>query len=57
MLRYHMELYDYVERVCHGPLKGMVLRIVAGKSLSSLHIFIDNYNHKRLLFITTLIRI
>ena len=26
-----MELYDYVERVCHGPLKGMVLRIVAGK--------------------------
>eukprot|EP00111_Clytia_hemisphaerica_P002677 TCONS_00007569-protein len=31
VLRYHMTLYDYIDRVCSGPLKGMVLRIVAGQ--------------------------
>ena len=43
MLRYHMELYDYIDRVCHGPLKGMVLRIVAGELLKATHTLYPNF--------------
>lgn len=34
LLRYDMELFDYIAQICHSPLKGLVLRLIAGNTVN-----------------------